>query len=192
MTFTLKLKQETADKHKELDTHPYIKKMYNNTQDDYTIKINLKYYLDLHCILLDIMYNNIKQMKSYPSFVDQFNKGKIYKEMITTKLYNLNSVKNLISNISDDNMMAYCYAFYLGILYGGQIIKKLIKRTNDEKLINQSEILFEFNYDKKALINDIKNYLDNNVKNEDIFIKEVNKIYDLTKIVFTDFDFTKC
>ena len=190
--FTLRLKQETADKHKELDTHPYIKKMYNNTQDEYTTKINLKYYLDLHCILLDVIDLEMKKCPSYPVFIDEFNEGKMYKEMTTVKLTNLNTVKHLINNISQDNIMAYCYAFYLGILFGGQIIKKLINKTNDKTLINQAEMLFDFNYDKKFLISDLKNYLDKNIQDQDAFINEVNTIYELTKNVFTDFDFKKC
>lgn len=190
MNFTLRLKKETAEKHKKLDTHPFITKFYNNTQDSYTTKINLKYYIELHFILLNEIYKTIQKRENYPNFVDKFNKGKNYNT--TIQLKNLNSVKNLINHISDDNIIEYCYAFYLGILYGGQMIKKLINKTEDEILIEQSNMLFDFECDKKELINEIKTYLDDNTVDQDLFIKNVNTIYELMKHIFTDFDFKKC
>jgi len=60
MDFTVRLKNETMAKHKELDTHPFIEKMHNKKNaeikvDEYNAKINLKYYLDLHFIILDVI-----------------------------------------------------------------------------------------------------------------------------------------
>jgi heme oxygenase len=193
MEFALRLKNETIAKHKELDTHPFIEKMYNKSEnvDSYNEKINLKYYLDLHFIILDEINEKVKEYINEgdkPCFIDEFNEGKDYKSMCTIKLTNLNSVRNLIANISRDNIYAYCYSFYLGILFGGQIIKKLINKTNDELLIKQANSLFDFKCNKKELIQDVKRFLVENIENQDLFIEQVNHIYTLTKYTFDDFD----
>jgi heme oxygenase len=182
--FTLKLKNETMSNHRALDTHPFVKNMYTETVS----KINIQYYIDLHFIILEFMENKIKnEIKDYPDFVDKFNYNKNYK---TKDVIQFNSVQKLIDNVSIDNIYAYCYSYYLGILFGGQIIKKLINKTNDELLINKGNMLFNFECDKKELIKNIKDFLEMNIKKDkqQDFINQVNNIYLLTKDVFDEFD----
>lgn len=183
-SFTLKLKTETMSNHKALDTHPFVKNMY---KEDVS-KINVQYYLDLHFIILKFMESKIKnEIKDYPNFVDTFNYNKNYE---IKDLTYFNSIQKLIENISIDNIYAYCYSYYLGILFGGQIIKKLINKTNDEVLINKGNMLFNFECDKKELIKNIKDFLEITIKEDkqDDFINQVNNIYLLTKDVFDEFD----
>jgi heme oxygenase len=71
------------------------------------------------------------------------------------------------------------YAFYLGLLFGGNILKKMIPNKDEHDFFS-----FE---NPKQLITEFKNYLDNNVSNHDEFISNVNEVYKLIKEIFDEF-----
>ena len=77
--------------------------------------------------------------------------------------------------------LEHAYMFILGLLFGGKILSKYLP--------DHIEFL---KYDNsKELINEFKDYLDNNVLEQDNFIKIVNESYKIISEIFDEF-YIKC
>ena len=81
-----------------------------------------------------------------------------------------------------DELLEHCrmyplesaYQFYLGLLFGGSMLKKMLP-THAEFLTYE---------DSQTLIKDFKAYLCSRVDDEDQFISRVNRCYGLIRVVF--------
>ena len=203
LLFTDKLKKETSINHRILDTHLFVKTIYETTICDSICDTNetdknkyIKYYLDLHCIVLQrindiiVEHNNLHDI---PDFYKHFDKK--YNEFIKdSPLYKMDTVINYLKEITHDDkysFLTHCYSWYLAILYGGFMIKKYILSSCDDNLmLQQTDILFDFDCDKQWIIRDIKKYLNDTIVTEtdqNQFIQTVNMNYIDIKQIFDKF-----
>ena len=183
--FTLRLKRETYDNHTVLDTHIFVKSLYDECYNR-----NVEYYLELHYIILNELnvLINKKGRESFPNFFDYF-----YKEYIVyngSDLKQHKSVKILLDKIiidSDNSELFLChlYIWWLGVLFGGQIIKKLINKNNNT-LSNLTSVIFDFDCDSRELVREFRKHLNSTIVEEDKFIKNVNETYLIIRDVFDE------
>ena len=173
--FTLRLKRETYDNHTILDTHIFVKSLYDENYNK-----NVEYYLELHYIILNELnvLINKKGRESFPNFFDYFDKE--YTIYNGSDLISRKSVRRVLDKInidSENNELFIChlYIWWLGVLFGGQIIKKLINKNNNT-LNELTGLIFDFGCDSRELVREFRKYLNSTILEEDKFIKNVNGI----------------
>lgn len=164
-TFTYNLYENTKELHKEIDLHDFVK----------LIKINPiagDIYIEFNKLCIYYIQNELKD-----------NLNDIYK-----KLYreNCNPDYFIEKNINLNNLILQCrnfpiensYLFYLGILKGGNLLKRYIHDKHHEFLSYQ---------DSNTLVNSFKEYLNKEDFNKAEFISNVKESYRLIKLCFDDF-----
>ena len=189
--FTLRLKRETYDNHTILDTHTFVKSLYD---ENYNKKV--EYYLELHYIILNELnvLINKKGRESFPNFFDYFDKEYIMYN--SSNLTERKSVRKVIEKIKSDSengelFLCHLYIWWLGVLFGGQIIKKLINKNNDT-LNNLTSVIFDFECDSKELVREFRKYLNTTITEEDKFIRNVNEVYLMIRDVFDELTEESC
>ena len=104
----------------------------------------------------------------------------------------LGSVKGVINKIREDKnddvlFMSHLYIWWLGVLFGGQMIKKLLNKN--EELMEYIDVMFNFECNSRDLIRDFKDYLNELISSdecEERFIKNVNEVYLMIGKVFDE------
>lgn len=195
VTFSSKLKEETKEKHKILDTHPFVKSIFTKTNPTGStpIKENTTtgYYLDLHLIILNEIKLILKERSGeFPEYFGVFNKDYHQQHEVTNNLLNYKSVILLINKIHIDAynkelLLSHMYIWWLGVLYGGQMIKRSIIKKNPD-LLEYTSLIFDFDCNVKEFIIDFKDYLDITIIHKDEFIENVNIVYTFIKNVFDE------
>jgi heme oxygenase len=184
--FTLRLKKATKQNHTKLDTHEFVKGLYKEDNDK-----NAVYYLELHYIILKELQVLINDSKS--DTVDCFKYfDKDYSIFKLSDLGELESVKGMIKKIRDDKndevlFMSHLYIWWLGVLFGGQMIKKLLNKN--EELKEYIDAMFNFECSSRDLIRDFKDYLNQLISNDECemkFIKHVNEMYLMIGEIFDE------
>jgi hypothetical protein len=191
--FLINLKNNTYKNHKKLDTHDFVKYIYNtphnNLIDMIKKKEYIKKYIHLHLIILYHIKDIIKYKKfNVPECFDYFNK-EYNKYIEDSDLYKIDSLGEYLKTMDNDSneyelFLSHCYCWYLALLYGGQIIKRKI---SIEEFEEEVEILTNYNCNHNVLIGEIKEYLTNNIEDKDRFIHKVNNNYELIYTIFNDF-----
>lgn len=167
--FTDKLYLDTKESHEMVDKHPFVSLIRRSG-------------------LAGELYIN-------------FNKVCIYELQKTLKLKDLDLQSRLHRDIKKESLnyehkehkehkamgdlLRHCgsfpfesaYQFYLGLLYGGGILRRMLKGHDS----------FLSYTDSFCLISDFKEYLNCNVLDESLFISRVNEGYRLIKILFDEF-----
>jgi heme oxygenase len=168
MSFTRSLYKETQNAHREVDSHPFIRKI-NKCDKAY------KLYFDLNKLCINEIQkcydiNKIdkelyRDIHNYSDYVDVILKCQ--------------DVQKLLENCKN-NPIEHAYMFYLGLLFGGQMFN--VKTDED--------ILFVTFLNKSNLISKVKCFLDKQVKENEYntFIYNVNNSYKLIANIFTYFD----
>jgi hypothetical protein len=99
-TFSDKLKEETKEKHKILDTHPFVKSIFEKSSEPNTMNTTTGYYLDLHLIILNEIKLILKEKSSeFPEYFKFFNKDYHQQHEVTNNLLNYKSVILLINKL---------------------------------------------------------------------------------------------
>ena len=183
--FTLRLKRSTKENHTKLDTHEFVKGLYKDDNDK-----NGLYYLELHYIILkelnkllsECNYNNMDYFRYFE---------KDYSIFKLSDLGELETVKRVIKKIREDKndkvlFMTHIYIWWLGVLYGGQMIKKLLKKN--EVLREYIDVMFNFECSSKDLIRELKDNLNEliNKEMEEKFINNVNDVYVMIGEIFDE------
>lgn len=183
--FTLRLKRETYDNHTILDTHIFVKSLYDENYNK-----NVEYYLELHYVILNELnvLINKKGRESFPNFFDYFDKE--YTIYNGSDLISRKSVRMVLDKInidSENNELFIChlYIWWLGVLFGGQIIKKLINKNNNT-LNELTGLIFDFGCDSRELVREFRKYLNSTILEEEKFIKNVNETYLMIRDVFDE------
>ena len=164
MDFCKRLYIETKDYHKQVDIHPFVEliKVQEDAGKNYMI-FNIK------CI---------EEIQKHIKLKDVILQEKLYRKNTFDENLTKNSKSlELLIERCKAYPLEHLYMFILGLLKGGNILKKSISEEYHEYLTytNPKELSVEF-----------KNYLNVNVINEDLFIENVKKSYDLIKNVFDD------
>lgn len=162
MLFTDRLFKETCDSHKQVDRHPFVKKMRENPED----------------AILYIQFNEkcIYEIQSTLNLKDQTLQKMLHRNV--TKLSDSLNITELLDRCKEQPLY-HAYMFYLGLLAGGNLLKKYVPSDYIEILI--------FQEDTKYLIQRFKNYLNETIlteKDQNDFIKAVNISYSLIKECF--------
>jgi heme oxygenase len=196
-TFSDKLKEETKEKHKILDTHPFVKSIFakssesSESSESSITNTTTGYYLDLHLIILNEIKLILKEKSGeFPEYFKFFNKDYHQQHEVTDNLLNYKSVILLINKLHIDAynkelLLSHMYIWWLGVLYGGQMIKRSIIKKNPD-LSEYTSLIFDFECNVKEFIVDFKNYLDDTVIHKDEFIENVNIVYTFIKNVFDE------
>lgn len=161
MEFTKKLFLATKEKHLILDKHAFVKCILNGN----TIAFNN--YIQFHYI---VFYQIQKELDKYilPDFFKE-----LYREI---PLINMDmDIDYIISTLNLQDLLVYVYMFYLGILKGGNILRKHYP--------NHESTLFYFK-NKELLISELKEYLNKTIVDENKFINSVNDNYTIINKIF--------
>lgn len=160
--FTDRLYLETKDSHKAVDKHPFVSLIRKN-------KLAGEMYINFNKIC-------IHEIQNILSLKDKALYNKLYKQIDIPDIYITKNLNTLLQHCRTYPLES-AYQFYLGLLFGGNMLKRMIPEHAD----------FLTYQDSKELIDEFKSYLCKNVNEEDKFIQHVNKAYDIIKTVFDDF-----
>ena len=168
MDFTKELYLATNAKHQILDTHPFVKSIINKNENAF------QKYIHFHYVVFDKIQVQFKKYDLPDFFIDLYRK--IPDDITTSNTV----ITNYLHNMTCDNLqdlLVYVYMFYLGILKGGNILNKFYPDS-----IHNSLFIFS---DKNLLVNQLKDYLNKTIINQQEFIHKVNVNYTQINIVFT-------
>ena len=165
MSFTDILALATKDSHSQVDKHPFVSMIRKN-------KLAGEMYINFNKICI----NEIQKVLKLKDINLQSN---LYRE------FDVPDVK--VPSVILREILIHCksyplesaYQFYLGLLFGGNMLKRMLPEHNDFLTYENS----------KDLINNFKTYICNNVDEiERIkFIENVNLSYILIKNLFDEF-----
>jgi hypothetical protein len=172
MSFTELLFKNTYESHKIVDKHPFVSLIKDN-----------KLASDLYILFNKMCINETQKVLKLQDINLQ---NKLHK-----KLENLeeDSTHHLITHSPSFNILLnHCkkypleteYMFKLGLMKGGNILKKYVDSSHHDFLTF---------VDSTTLCNDFKHYLNTNVNTseQESFIIHVNDAYKLIKLCFDDF-----
>lgn len=164
MSFTDKLYNETKESHKVVDRHPFVSMIRNN-------KIAGEMYINFNKIC-------IHEIQTVLELKDKPLQNKLYRDIDIPELFITNTLNELLIHCKKYPLES-AYQFYLGLLFGGNMLKRMLPEAHEFLTYNNS----------KELIDRFKTYLCNNVpvSEQDTFIDNVNKAYDLIKKLFDEF-----
>lgn len=169
--FRERLYENTKDSHRVVDRHKFVN-LIRNDRDAGEMYINMNKICIKH--IQDEIQRRLERSNSeFESFRLLF--GKLYKdiEVDCDKWVNMNK----LTERCVEYPLEHGYMFILGLLFGGKLLSRYLPEHMDFLQYDNS----------KELINDFKDYLDNNVINEDQFINIVNESYKLISELFDEF-----
>lgn len=162
MKFTDKLYIETKDSHSIVDKNKFVSLIKKD-------KSAAVYYINLNKICIYEIQKTLK-IKDIPL------QRKLFRKINQPDIFIDDSLYELLSLCKINNLEAE-YMFKGGLIKGGNLLKKYV----DVK--DHTFLTFE---NPKELFIELKNYLDQNVVDHTLFIKNVNNIY---KLINKCFDF---
>jgi hypothetical protein len=161
-TFTERLYLETKESHTIVDKHPFVSLIRKN-------KLAGEMYINFNKIC-------IYELQLCLKLKDVNLQSKLYRDIEQPDMYITCTLSSLLKHCKKFSLES-SYQFYLGLLFGGNMLKKMLPDYYD----------FLTYRDSKELITEFKDYLNNNVTDEKLFIKNVNDAYKLIKCVFDEF-----
>jgi hypothetical protein len=168
--FTKRLYKDTKDYHTQVDRHPFVQLIRKNTDA-------AKLYINFNKICIyKIETAFLKKKTKYNNFISLFTR---LQKNININDIDMNVSENLqiLLKKCEEYPLEHSYMFYLGLMMGYKILDKYVK--DDILAYDDSKI--------KLLIKDFKDFLDNNVEMEDLFINIVSESYILIKNVFDEY-----
>lgn len=165
MSFTERLYTETKDSHKIVDKHPFVSLIRKD-----------KYAGDIYVNFNKLCINEIQKILDLQ---DKDLQKKLYRNFTLPDVYITPTYYELLDHCNKYPVES-AYQFYLGLLFGGNMLKKMLPEHNDFLTYENS----------KQLIADFKLYLCkyiSKVEDQEQFIDNVNKSYDIIKKLFDEF-----
>jgi hypothetical protein len=169
--FRERLYNSTKSSHKVVDTHKFVNLIRTN-KDAGEMYINMN-KMCIKYIQSEIQRRLEDDRSEWEPFRSLFSK--LYKDINVS--YYISSNMNKLLNRCKEHPLEHGYMFILGLLFGGKLLSKYLPDHIDFLTYNNS----------KELINEFKDYLDNNVVDEDKFINIVNDSYKLISEIFDEF-----
>ena len=165
MTFTERLYIETKDSHKIVDKHPFVSMIRKD-------KIAGDMYINFNKLCINEIQNVL-------DLQDKVLQKKLYRDFLLPDVYITPVYHELLKHCKKYPVES-AYQFYLGLLFGGNMLKRMLPEHNDFLTYENS----------KSLITDFKLYLCKNistVQEQKRFINNVNKSYGIIKDLFDEF-----
>jgi len=162
MTFTQRLYKETFESHREVDQHPFVEMIKRDERAG-------EMYVNFNKLCID-------EIQKVLQLDDRGLYERLYRDTRGVMSLESNAMTELLEHCRKYPLES-SYQFYLGILFGGGMLKGALPEHWE----------FLTYTDRKMLIVDFKSYLCKNVDDEDEFIKRVNNGYGLIKEVFDEF-----
>ena len=169
-TFTERLYSETKDDHLQIDTHPFTELIKTNKDAG-----NL--YINFNKICIYQIQKHISNNLHYTL------KKKLHKNIILPDMFITHNLSKLMLMCSK-YPIEHEYLFKLGLLAGGNLLKKYIDEKHHDFLTFNSE---DSNF---KLIKQFKTYLNDSLIDEneqELFIHIVKESYKIIKLCFDDF-----
>lgn len=164
MSFTDKLYIKTKDAHKVVDKHPFVSLIKENTvAGDMYVNFNKMCIYEIQ---------NVLQLN------DKILQNNLHRNIDAPNIYVSDTFYQLLQHCKKFPIES-SYQFYLGLLFGGNMLKKMLPEHNDFLTYkNPTELIKQFKY-----------YLCNNISesNQEQFINNVNISYNLIKNLFDEF-----
>jgi len=160
LKFTDKLYKETKEMHSVVDRHPFVS-LKNN-------KLAGERYINFNKICIFELQQTLK-------LKDVNLQIKLYRDIEQPDIFISDTLCKLLRHCKEFPLES-AYQFYLGLLFGGNILKKMLP--------DHCEFLTYNN--KSELILELKDYLNKNVYDQEKFINNVNTAYKLIKELFDE------
>jgi hypothetical protein len=161
--FTDRLYIETKDSHTVVDRHPFVSIMRKD-------EIAGEMYINFNKICIYELQQNL-------ALKDVNLQSRLHRDIEQPDIY-INDHLNELLILCKQYPLELEYMFKIGLIKGGNMLKKYIpKHAHEFVTFNNPNDLF----------NDFKNYLNENVSNQVLFIKNVNDAYKLIKLCFDEF-----
>lgn len=146
----MNLKEQTAEKHKEAESQPFIKSIFDHNVDkndytDYLFQLANVYYL-----LEDVvgekfnLFDGMEEIKRAKAITADFNELADPAVAYVVRESTLNYLNYLLGIQDPQAAMAHIYVRHMGDLFGGQMLAKLVpgsasmyKFYNIEKLVTE-------------------------------------------------------
>lgn len=169
--FREKLYECTKSSHKVVDRHKFVNLIRNN-KDAGELYINMN-KICIKNIQEEIQVRLSNGDSEWESFRLLF--GKLYRDIEIS--YRKSENMNKLVERCIEYPLEHGYMFILGLLFGGKLLSRYLPEHTEFLQYDNS----------KELINDFKDYLDENVKDQDQFINIVNESYKLISEIFDEF-----
>lgn len=175
MTFTQRLYEETKMAHKGVDKHDFVHMIRKNKKagEMYVVFNKICIYHIQTVFDVNTIHKNLFR-----------NVENVNNDVTCKNLMGISENLQLLAKRCEDYPLQHAYMFYLGLLFGGNMLSKMLPD-------HSSFLSFE---DHMHLITIFKNYLNehfdgtncNDTLQHD-FIRIVNESYEIIKFVFSDF-----
>lgn len=160
--FTERLYMETKDAHTAVDRHPFVSMIRKN-------KLAGEMYINFNKIC-------IHELQQVLKLKDEELQSRLHRDIDIPDFFITSTLSRLLIHCRKYPLELE-YMFKIGLIKGGNMLKKYIQHSHDFLTFN----------DPNDLFNDFKNYLNENVTNQKLFIKNVNDAYKLIKLCFDCF-----
>lgn len=160
--FTDRLYIETKDSHTAVDRHPFVSMIRKD-------KLAGEMYINFNKIC-------IHELQQVLKLKDKNLQNKLNRDIEIPDLFITNTLSTLLQQCRKYPLES-AYQFYLGLLFGGNMLKRMLPEYHEFLTYN----------DSKELIHEFKTYLCENISEQDIFINNVNESYKLIKKLFDEF-----
>lgn len=165
MSFTDRLYTETKESHKVVDKHPFVSLIRKD-----------KLAGDMYVNFNKLCIHEIQQILDLQDNVLQ---KQLYRNIDLPDIYITSTYAKLLKHCKQYPVES-AYQFYLGLLFGGNMLKRMLPEHHEFLTYENS----------KELITEFKTYLCKHVskvEQQEQFIQNVNKSYELIKKLFDEF-----
>lgn len=170
MSFTDVLRMVTQKSHKVVDNHKFVELIRTN-------KCSGKIYVNFNKICINMIQDTLKNENNDLIKHDFYKK--MYREIAPLDFFISNNLLELLDRC-EKYPLEHSYMFYLGIMFGGNLLTKFVPESKD---------FFKFDNSSK-LVKEFKDYINKTVdtkEKQDSFIKIVNDSYNIIALIFDEF-----
>lgn len=173
MSFTEFLFKKTCESHKTVDKHPFVSLIKDN-------KLASDLYIAFNKICIDETQKTLILQDINLQNKLHKNLENLEEEYINHPIFLTSSSFNILLNHCKKYPLETEYMFKLGLMKGGNILKKYVDSCHHDFLTF---------IDPNTLCNNFKHYLNTNIHplEQESFIIHVNDAYKLIKLCFDDF-----
>ena len=170
----LPLKEATSAKHKMAERMPFNSRMFRGliTKDQYSLYLNQLLQIFQAIESIGLPHGSLKRTENVQSDIDELKTQGHHSDSIlsSTKAYT-----DYLGSLSYEEILPHVYLNYMGIIFGGQIIKKSVPSSGR---------MYVFD-DMQEAIQSIRA-----VQNDE-WAEEVNKGFDFNILMFEELE-TQC
>jgi hypothetical protein len=159
MLFSKVLHDSTIENHKRVDSHLFVEMIKTN-------KLAGEMYINFNKMCIEVIQNNNNN-----EFIKE-----LYRDTSSFCKKTINDSMRLLLERCEKYPMEHGYMLYLGILYGGNLLKRYLPEHSEFLTFN----------DSKEKIKRFKELLDNiPLEDQQLFVNRVNESYGLIYDIFT-------